>query len=320
MDKIIYISPEDLGSLTGISNFANSPNIIKLLDPVNYHFILFSTLYQSGANYFQTYREELPTEIKHSNFWNEKLINIDKKAYEIAKSKAVQILDGKLNINLDDARGKYLKIVTEIHLANLFYATQTRNSFVSVHNSLESHLDILKKGMDKELWISLKNLSTLIKAESIPTIAPKFSILKNDVKRFEDISYSKLFRDYHKSISLIEHEHISKAKKEISSMSLRLFNKYGNYLSLNDTVFNFIKFGKKIIDSFISIVPPFVSDFLIASAETMMKNKRTIRFYELKEINYQNILVNRIEEIFKVGGDEKFKEIVEGFKAEKNGS
>lgn len=290
---------EDIATLKGISNFANSSDMTNLLDPINYHFILFSTLYQSGTNYFQTYKPALPNEIQQSSFWNEKLVDIDNDAYSIAKSKTEKILEGKLNLNLDDPRGKYFKLVIEVHLANLLYATQTGSSFLTVHGSLEEHLPILEKHMEKELWLSLKNLSALIKPEQISTVTPKFTILKDDIKRFEDISYTRLYKNYQDSIGLLEYGQIDKIKKEISTNSLKLFNKYGNYISLNETAFNLIKFSKKIIDSFAYIAPPFVGDFIISSAEKMMENKKTIQFYNIKELNYENLLVSRIEEKMK---------------------
>jgi hypothetical protein len=277
MNKIIFISPEDLGSLKGISSFANAPAITKHLSSIDYHFILFSTLYQSGANHFQISKKVLPELVKESNFWSERVIDIDEKVYYKSKEKVQQILEGKLKFNTNDARALYLKIVIEINLINLFYATQTGNSFISVHNKLDKNLEFVAKEMDKELWLNLKNLAGLIKTENIPTITPKYSLFKRDLKRFEEISNSRLFRNYQSSMSLMDNEsNLMKVKKEITTNSLRLFNKYGNYISLTDTTFNLIKFGKKIIDSFVKIIPPFVGDFIIASAETMMKNRRTI--------------------------------------------
>lgn len=301
MNKIIYISPEDISTLNGISKFANSSVMTTHLEPVNYHYILFSSLYQSGAKYFQTYNDILPTDIKESSFWSKKIIDIDTKSYSIAKNKTESILDGKLNLNLEDVRGRYFKMVIEIHLTNLFYATLTGNSFLTIHGTLEEHLKFVEKAMERELWISLNNLSSFIKTENITTITPKFTLLKDDVERFEEISSTRLYKNYQDSIGLIENESIDKIKKEIFTNSLKLFNKYGNYVSLSETAINFIKFGKKIVDCFSSFVPPFIGDFVITSAETMMKNKRTIQFYNINELNFENILVNRIDEKNKKG-------------------
>ena len=225
MSKIVYLSPGDLGSLNGISSFANSSGFTEILGEVDYHFILFSTLYQSGALFFQTDKEYLPQQIKNSDFWKDKIIGVDIQAYNNATKKVNQILDGKWTINTEDVRGKFLVAVLEVHLGSLFYCLQTGNSFVNIH-SLQKHIEFIKKGINKELWISLKNLLSTIIVENVVTITPKYSALKKDIKRFEDICSSRLFINYQNSINLITQENkIEKAKKEISTSSLKLFNK-----------------------------------------------------------------------------------------------
>lgn len=50
MEKIIYISSTEIGGLNTISRLGNSEVFLEELDFVNFDFMLFSTLYQSGAN------------------------------------------------------------------------------------------------------------------------------------------------------------------------------------------------------------------------------------------------------------------------------
>ena len=64
MDKLIYLSPFDIGNINGLSSLRNSGAFANYIDPIDFHFTLFSTLYQSGANYFMTDETKLPISIK----------------------------------------------------------------------------------------------------------------------------------------------------------------------------------------------------------------------------------------------------------------
>jgi hypothetical protein len=80
MDKMIYISPLNLSGINSISELANNDTFLKHLDPIDYHFVLFSSLYQSGANYFQLDINYLPKAIKGNKFWKDNLWILTKRS------------------------------------------------------------------------------------------------------------------------------------------------------------------------------------------------------------------------------------------------
>jgi len=318
MDKLIYLSPFDIGNINGLSLLRNSGTFANYVDPIDFHFALFSTLYQSGANYFMTDENKLPKSIKENAFWKDKLVPFDKIVFDKSVNKTTKLLSNKLHFEEDSAKTRMLQSETVAILSNLFYTLQTGTPFVNTNSSFEKHLHFMEKRMDKELYNSLKLLTSLIVCENIQTITPRYSFIRDDIKRFEDIANSILFRNY--SDSLQELQHLSKfarIKKNISVNSLKLFNKYGNNVNLKKTTYSFLKFNQGIVDTFLSKIPTLVGDFFLESFESLLNDKRRVSFYEIEEVKYHTLFCNIFDDTIKKEGYEKFKDIIEELKNEK---
>lgn len=297
MNRIIYINPIDLEEIIAFSYIRNDGIFSKYIDPIDYYFILFSTLYQSGINYFQTNLNLIPPSIKQSDFWKNKLIQFDKDAFINSMNKTNSLTKDKFHFEDDSAKVNQLKKETISHFSNFFYSLETGVPFINTHYFFPKYLEIMNKRLDNVFLHSLQNLSSLIKQEEIQTLTPKYSILKQDLKRFEDIANSRLFFNYSESLSLLpETKKLKSIKKDIAFNSYRLFNKYSSSFTLKSTAFTFLQINKNIADLFFGKIPSIIGDFFIQSLEKIVSEKKRIYFFEIDEIKYHKMFCNILQD------------------------
>jgi len=282
--------------------------VLKYLDPVDYHTALFSTLYQSGVKYFEINIDRLPPVITENEFWKSKIIPWNDTAAEKAYRRALIVLEGRFNHEIDKTYNvpQFRDILD--YLFKLFYSMETGTPFINPEYIKAEDFTRLETRMDKGLLHCLKNLNKLIVNEQVQTIVPSYSVLKKDVKRFEDIFHSKPYDHYSKLLQQAPLEQkFQSLKKDINVSAIKLVNKYGNNLSVKETAFSFIKFTKKTIDLFVSKIPSTVGDFVITATENISKEKKRIYFQEVDDAKYSVLLCKRIDEIAKTGN---FKTVV----------
>lgn len=319
MDKIIYLSPRDLSGINLVNELGNSDTFVDHLGYVDYHFLLFSTLYQSGAKFIQLEIEELPFTIKNNPFWKEKLIDIEKKTYDKSSLKAKKIVDENLNIELDQTYRAPQYAYLHNYFTNLFYSSETGIPFINVDFVGANSFDFLESRLTKELFHSIKNFNSLIESDTVSTITPQYSILKKDVQLFEDIVTSLSYRNYSNSLGLLtEDPKIEMVKKEIHINALKVYSKYSNHLDLKAATFGFLKFNKKLADLFIGKSASIFGDFLIEMSEKLIGEKRKISYYKIEEAHTMLLWGNRITELINQGGKEKFDEFLRKYNNNKN--
>lgn len=300
----------DIGQLNGLSSFSNSKALLKHLDPIDYYTILFCTLYQSGVEYFEVDIETLPHSISQNPFWRNKITGYNNAAFNEAYKKAILTLEGKFN-HEEDKRyhvKQYWHLI--YHLTKIFYAFDTATPFINPAFFQKKDFDLLTTRLDSNLLSCLRNLSAVTSEEQITTLTPQYSILREDVKRFEDICDSLLFQNYSKSLQEIPYsKNVTSLKKDIHVNALKILNKYTGEFSVKEVSFSFLKANKKVVDIFANAVPNIVGDFIINSAEKLTENKRKLYFHEIDEAKFSVLLCRRINEMARQG-NEKFKSIV----------
>lgn len=303
MDKIIYISPLHLAGINSISKLANSKTFLEHLDPVDYHFLLFSTLYQSGTDFFQLDINDLPPVILTNPFWKDKFINVDKDAYKKSLQKAANILNNNFDLELDNKYNAPQQVNLINYFSSLFYSTDTGIPFVNAEFAELKNFDFLESRLSKELFFAIKNFYSLVQSDSISTITPQYSVLKKDVRRFEDIANSTLYLRYSDSLNLLpDTKKIEIVKKDIHANALKLYGKYGKNLDLKAMTFSFLKFNKKILDLFINKPASVFGDYLLESFEKATSSKKKIYYYKVEEAHYMIMWANRIGELMKHTG------------------
>lgn len=316
----MFIGSKEIGGLNSISRLSNSPEFLDILEPVDLHFILFSTLYQSGTNYFQLDIKSLPTNILNNPFWKDKFIDIDKKTYERAYLKSSNILNANFDFELDKKYRAPYAIYFQDYFTSLFYSTETGIPFVNPDFADSNSFDFLESRMSKELFVTIKNFNSLIQTNSISTITPQYSVLKKDVRRFEDIVESSLYLNYQNSLILLENEtdKIETIKKDIQVNALKLYHKYTNNLDMKNMSFNFIKANKKIADLFLNKSSSIFGDFVIETLEKLTTGNKKINYYKVDEANFMLLWANRIGELMKKGGHAKIDEFLREQEKRKN--
>lgn len=315
MKKIIYISPGDLEGINAISKLANSELFLEYLQPINYHSILFSTLYQSGADLFELNKSLLPDKVLNTPFWKDRFVNVDNAAFSKHSLKARDILLSNFDTKLDETfrAPQYLNLRN--HFTSLFYSAEMGIPFVNPEFADPISFDFLESRLSKELFIAIRNLNSLVSIDKYTTIAPQYEFLLKDVRRFEDIANSTLYLNYSNSISLLsESTRIESAKKEINSNALKVYNKYARHLDLKSMSFGFLRFGKNISDMFTSKPVSLFGDFLIDGLEKTTTNKRKVIFYKIREAHYMIQWMERFSELWKIAGKDKIDELIHGWK------
>jgi hypothetical protein len=318
MSKITYISPLNISGINSITELANSNAFLEHLDPVDYHFLLFSTLYQSGTDFFQLHINNLPPSIIANPFWKNKFIETDKKAYSISLLKAGKLLEANFDFELDKKYNAPQHINLLNYFSSLFYSTKTGIPFVNAEFAESRNFDFLESRFSKELFFVIKNLYSLIQPDSISTITPQYSVLKKDVRRFEDITESTLYQKYADSLNLLSQtDKVDSIKKDIHVSALKLYNKFGKSLDIKAMTFGFLKFNKKIIDLFVNKTASIFGDYLLDSIEKVTTGKKKISYYKVDQAHYMIIWANRIGELMQHTGREGLTKFLDEHK-EKN--
>jgi hypothetical protein len=312
MNKIIYISPLSIAGVNSISKLGNSDTFLEHLNVVDYHFLLFSALYQSGVDFFQLDLNQLPTDISTNPFWKDRFVDVDKKVFSETWQKAGNILETNFDFELDSKYRASQHINLQNYLSSLFYSANTGIPFVNSEFAESRNFDFLESRLSKELFFALKNLYSLIQPDSVLTVTPQYSVLKKDIKRFEDIASSTLYIKYSDSLHLLSQtDKIVAVKKDIHMNALKLYNKFGKGLDLKSMTFGFLKFNKKIIDLFINKAASIFGDYLIETFEKAVTTKKKISYYKVDEAHYMIMWANRIGELMQYTGKDGLKKFLE---------
>lgn len=312
MDRIIYIDPKTQAGLKSISELSNSETFLKYLDPVDYNFVLYASLYQSGTNYFELDLYILPDSIKTNPFWKDKFISSNKKVYQASEDKAIKILANNFDFELDKTYNGPQASNLKEYLTSLFYSAETGIPFVNAEYAESKNFDFLEPRFNKEFFLALKKFHSLIALDTVSTITPQYSVLKKDVKRFEEIANSALYSKYSDSLNLLREDNkIDLIKKDIHSNALKVYSKYAKHLDLKAMTFSFLKANKKVADLFVNKQTSAFGDFIIDTIEKISSGKRKVNYYKVEEAHYMILWANRIGEMMQKGGKETLKEFLD---------
>lgn len=242
MDRIIYIDPRTQVGLNIASKLSNSEVFLRYLEPIDFSFILYSTLYQSGANYFEIDKSLIPDSLKENPFWKGKFVSTNKEVYQYSENRAIKILESNFNFDIDKTYKASQAYNLKEYFTSLFYSMTTGIPFVNAEFAEPRNFDFLESRFNKEFFIILKKFHSLISSDSISTVTPQYSVLKKDVRRFEDIANSTLYLRYADSLNLLkEEDRIDLIKGDIHSNAAKVYNKYAKYLDLKGMTFGFLK-------------------------------------------------------------------------------
>lgn len=305
MNKVIYLSDYILSGINAISSLSNDEEILEHLQPIDHHFTVFSTLYQSGVDYIQVNKSLLPEKILNNPFWGKKLIDTDQDLVERSLTKAFDLL--KDNFDHEGDRkflaSQYQSLLS--FFSDFFYSTQTGIPFVNPKYSSRENFNSLESRLTKELFHSIDIFFKQSVRDNATGITPQYAAIKNDIKRFQEISESIQYTKYSESLYLLNSDSkIDSVKRNIRSSALKIHSKYANHISLKDIGFAFLKLNKKLLDFFTNKPISIIGDSLISSAEKLSKNERQILYYKVEEAHPEIQFANRFGEFqSKVGSD-----------------
>jgi len=315
MKELIYISPLDIKGINAVHDLGNEQPFLEYLDYVDYHFVFFSTLYQSGVNNFETDLNLLPTDLLNNPFWKERFHQLDNKSFEESFVKAGTILKGNFDVEKDKKyNAPQLEYIMN-HFTSLFYSFDSKTPFISTQFINVKDFDFLESRFSQELYTSIVNLYSLITTTKIQTIVPQYSVLKKDFKRFEDIANSSLFRNYSESLELLPIEGNSKSlTNDIKKRAIKIYSKHASSLDMKSMTFSFIKSNKKVLDLFTNKITSIIGDFMIESIEKLVSDKKMIHYYDFKDAFILRLFAERIGELQRVGGKEAFDKVLNEIK------
>ena len=315
MTNSIYISPIDIQGINAVNQIANEQVFTEHLNYIDYHFIFFSTLFQSGIETFETNKEEVPTHFLNDPFWESKFVDLDDEKYAISSLKAHKIIESSFDKELDQKYNFKQENYLKSHLNSIFYSSSRNLPFASTLFVAIKDFETVKSRLTSETYTSIINLYKLFEAENVSTVIPKYSVLKKDVKRFEDIAVSSTFRNYQRLLLELgdSSEHVT-LNKSIKTEATRLFNKFSSSLDLKKASINFLKLNKKIADQFIPKVASNVGDSILEVIEHLILKEKKMYYYDSKDAFLLRLFSHRLEEARKTVGPETLKQIMQELK------
>ncbi|MCG7857525.1 hypothetical protein MD537_11115 [Flavihumibacter sediminis] len=156
MNKVIYLGDYILSGINAISNLSNNEKILEHLQPIDHHFVVFSTLYQSGVDFIQVNKSLLPEKILNNPFWNKKLIDVDEDLSVKSLAKAFDLL--KDNFDHEEDRrflaSQYNSLLN--FFSDFFYSSQAGMPFVNPKYSTRENFNSLESRLSKELFHAIE--------------------------------------------------------------------------------------------------------------------------------------------------------------------
>lgn len=299
MEKIIHINNSNLFALNKINQLGNFEELAINIE-TNFQYTLFSTIFMSGAEYIQLDKSLVDKNIIENPFWKNKFIETLTPNYLKVINKASRMMIPHLKWINDGLPLHPHNLVLSSYLGDLLHCSETGIPSVISRFKTEEDQEWIKPAVTLEFYQNFVNFQKLFKQEDIDTIAPKFSVLKKEVRIFEDISASPLYRDYQNLHNELKYsDKISKIIKEIKVFSLKLHYKYLGNFDLKKTTFSHIN------DSFSSIesIEPNIKAAKISLdiLEHILSGNKKVNFYGFEDADFFKLLDKRLNTLSEKG-------------------
>lgn len=243
MEKIIHINNTDLYAINKIDQIGN----YEKPELTNFQYSLFSTMFMSGAEYIELDKSLVHKEILNNPFWKNKFIDgLTPKYLEIINRAAGDLIPHFARDEDNMSIHPYNMILSS-YLGNLYYTARTGIPCVMSHFKTEENQSSIQSAVTPQFYQNFINFHKLMRIEDLDTLAPKYSALKKEVRIFEDITASALYRDYqdlHNELKFSDK--ISLLAKDIKVSTMKIYYKYLGNFDLKKSAFNYIRETKLI--------------------------------------------------------------------------
>lgn len=300
MEKIIHINNTDLFAINKVDELGNSEEMNDFVT-TNFQHSLFSSMFMSGAKYIELDKSLLNKSILENKFWEDKFIDsLTPKYFEIINNVNTKLFS-HFKLGEEGFLNHPYNIVLSSYITNLFYTSKTGIPCVlSRFKDLEDQ-EWIKPAVTNDFFQNFIIFHRLFKNESIDSIAPKYSVLKKDVRIFEDMTTSSLYRDYQNSHNELKYlDKIPLIVKDIKVFSLKLYYKYLGNLDLRKTTFSYLKDTKLVNGLYVDIFEQLISD------------NRKLNFYRFEDADLRLIINKRLSALAE-NGDVELKDLINNF-------
>lgn len=309
MEKIIHINNTDLFAINKISELGNSEELSQNIE-TDFQYSLFSTMFMSGAEYIQLDKSLVNKKILENPFWKDKFINLLTDEYITILNKANGMLIPHLHWNQNGLPMHPHNLFLSSYLGNLLYSSKTGIPSVVSRFKDEKDLEWIKPAVKSEFHQNFTTFQKLIKKENIDTISPKYSVLKKEVRIFEDITGSPLYRDYQNLHSELKFsDKISTILKDIKVFSLKLHYKYLGNFDLKKSTFGYLRNSTAAFETLDSKTANIAIDLL----EHISSGDKKVVFYAFEDADYQKLIHRRLQALAD-NGDEDIKKLIESLR------
>ena len=259
----------------------------------------------SGAEFIELDLSLVDEKIRNNPYFKKKLIDINWKEYIPSCNRASGILLPH-QVNSKDGFPKHPQnIALSNYITSFIHASKTGIPFVIGTFIDEKDFKWIEKSISKELYQNLIVLNKLINRVELDTIAPKQSILKKEIKTFEDITTTNLYRDYqnsHNELKFAEKKNL--IIKDIKVYALKLYYKYLGNFDMRKSTFNALNTTNDVLKT-TSENPVFkFGNKALGLIENLTSGKKAVNFYSFDEANYSVLLNKRLDAILKENGKE----------------
>jgi len=284
LEKIIHINNTDLFAINKLDQYGNSEENNHIIN-TNFQYKLFSTIFMSGADFIQLDKSLLNNEIRENPFWKDKFIELlTPKYFDLINSVGSKHL---FHYNRDEngMPPHPQNLVLSSYLNNLYYSSKTGIPSILSRFKDEEDRAWLKSAVTDEFYINFQNLHKLFQTQNLDTIAPKYSVLKKEIRIFEDLTTSPLYRNYqdlHNELKFTKE--ISIIAKDIKVFALKLYYKYLGNFDIKKSTFGCLREDNSI------------NSFGMDLLEYLLSEKQ-INFYRFEDADFLTLINRRLDAI-----------------------
>ena len=271
----------------------------KLDDGERYNIqrVFFSTMFQSGVDGFRFYGDH--ERIVESDFIKKRIVIENYTEVWKLNTEIKDIISRNyLKLQLNSSEPNPLSYLNYF-LTDLILALHSKRSMVTTVGIPK--LFELDKYLKPEFILLLNNLFKSVSTINIESTIPLLTFEKTEIKIFEEILNSDLFKDYVQSQRELENKDnkIVDVVPYIKDKSINLIKKFRQNIGLKDYMIKVVDLSNSVTEMFGNKLTSLLSNNLNQSFKNILNNNKRIVIYSFDNVFFE-LLKQRLGKIKKV--------------------
>jgi hypothetical protein len=297
-NRVCLVGPFQMVRAQAINEAVNVEPFVQYLPRLNVHGLWLESVIQAGADRIEVSPLVPRDRPKH----------VPSRVVErpLKRDALVLQMSGNLHSYLppsapDISRSTVAKI--DRFLVELLLAGRWKRNLV-LYEAVPNGIGI-EKLLPADLAFPIKNLLKQITPVEGVVVASRHSISARDLKKFEDIFDSAVYRRYVHSQNMLEDPRLPKrtAIEEIARQSRKLSEKWDHLLRLRKTSLAVLSLTGPIVEATLGKLPAAIASLLTSGLRPLIENERRIVIYEHADILEETMTARMTELIAKMEND-----------------